>query len=613
MGIFRKIRDYFSTHFAPAFVVILGLVFYLVLMVQQKYLRSEYFQYLLRQSEEEGNLLIDYVQQDLNEMFQELIRQASCIASDSDILQKTRTVLGADSSTRMKSTLSLVDELKKNINTGTAVAIAIGTEEGLLAQYDRLRTADGRIMWSADNLVPFSEMWQEMIRAQKESEERNLPLAQIYRFPDIHPGEGSLPVMHLVLPLTGGKMSAWNSPYMFISTYSLQLLQNSLNKVNLHQEDYALGFLTDQDGNVVLTSNSRKTSASAVPAESTSARTISRDLNYFGWKLNITIDETSMKQYVDRLFEKAYRIHQLVLALILLGTLLLLYRMLRPVGMLSQAMKQAEHGDYRSQVEVRGRNEIWQVAQEYNRMIEKIQEKNEEVREQHQTALRSIAQQHEAEREALESQINAHFICNTLGCINYEAMEAGDHEVSLLIKKLSNILRYTFDQKHQEVVIAQEIAWVDQYLYLQRMRREDLFDYEISFPDVYEQWPCCKLMFQPFVENSIIHGFERMQNGGMIRISADTDMDEGRLRIVIEDNGCGISGEKKTVIEHILADKGRTPEYHAGTGIGIHNVVTRMSMFYGDRFEVAMETEEGKGTRFIFLLPLPDLTGEEAE
>lgn len=130
------------------------------------------------------------------------------------------------------------------------------------------------------------------------------------------------------------------------------------------------------------------------------------------------------------------------------------------------------------------------------------------VEEQHGEIIESMKMKRRAEREALESQINAHFICNTLNAINYEAMDNGDFKVSLLLKKLSNILRYTFDQKHQNVYMFQEISWIEQYLFLQKERMGSAFDYEIQFDSDYDNWPCRKLMLQPFVENSILHGLE---------------------------------------------------------------------------------------------------------
>ena len=145
-------------------------------------------------------------------------------------------------------------------------------------------------------------------------------------------------------------------------------------------------------------------------------------------------------------------------------------------------------------IKIEGAHEIWQLAQEYNRMVDQLSEKEKEVEKQHQLAMISLERQYQAEWEALESQINAHFICNTLGIINYEAIENGNDKVSVMIRKLSNILRYTFDQKRQEVFFRQEVAWIEQYLYLQKARFEDLFNYEISYDEIYGDWPCCKLM-----------------------------------------------------------------------------------------------------------------------
>lgn len=134
---------------------------------------------------------------------------------------------------------------------------------------------------------------------------------------------------------------------------------------------------------------------------------------------------------------------------------------------------------------------------------------------------------------------------------------------------------------------------------------ETVFDYEITFPDVYGQWPCCKLMFQPFVENSILHGFEGRESGGFIRIQGE--MEEERLKIVIEDNGCGMDPDTEKVIQKILHDEEEgVLESGRRTGIGIKNVVTRMRMFYGSRMGVEMETAQGKGTRFVFRIPIPE-------
>lgn len=202
----------------------------------------------------------------------------------------------------------------------------------------------------------------------------------------------------------------------------------------------------------------------------------------------------------------------------------------------------------------------------------------------------------------METQINAHFLCNTLGTINYEAIEAGNRKVSLLIKKLSNILRYTFDQKCQNVYMSQEFAWIEQYLYLQKARFEDAFDYEIDLQEEYDMWPCCKLMLQPFVENAIIHGFKGREIGGMLKIMAKGQGEY--IKIVINDNGYGIPEEREKAIQEII--KGNDVSDDLRIGIGIRNVVARIHIFYGDSAQISLWSKEGEGTKFEFLLPYPE-------
>ena len=170
-------------------------------------------------------------------------------------------------------------------------------------------------------------------------------------------------------------------------------------------------------------------------------------------------------------------------------------------------------------------------------MAETLERQYKEIRRYYREKNLSIRQKNKAEKEALESQINAHFLCNTLTAINYNAIDNEDYEVANLLKKLSNMLSYTFSRKLGTVSLGQELRWVEQYLYLQKFRLMDVFDYEIEFQEEYGEWPCCKLFIQPFVENSILHGFEGRESGGRIRITGH--IDGSRFRLCIEDNGCG--------------------------------------------------------------------------
>ena len=323
------------------------------------------------------------------------------------------------------------------------------------------------------------------------------------------------------------------------------------------------------------------------------------DVENYGWKLHGVIDKAALEANVNKMYSKAMILYLCAILAVMGIAILIIKSILKPVSVISTSIDRVKTGDMQGYISIEGTNEIWQLAREYNEMLCSIQEANVKVEEQHGEIIESMKMKRRAEREALESQINAHFICNTLNAINYEAMDNGDFKVSLLLKKLSNILRYTFDQKHQNVYMFQEISWIEQYLFLQKERMGSAFDYEIQFDSDYDNWPCRKLMLQPFVENSILHGLEGVNKGGFIRITGEGYQEY--LKIVIEDNGCGMTPEVEQIIKEVLENPLLAKQ--KGLGIGISNVVTRMKMYYTEDLKIQLETEERKGCKFTMILP----------
>ena len=321
----------------------------------------------------------------------------------------------------------------------------------------------------------------------------------------------------------------------------------------------------------------------------------------YQWTLHAVIDEQMIRNKVDEMYGHMVFLYVAAILFIMAILFWVTNRILKPVNVISNSIARVKDGDTREQIEIEGTNEIWQLAQEYNEMMKAIQDAKAAVEQQHGQMIESMRMKQRAEREALESQINAHFICNTLNAINYEAIDSGNYKVSVLLKKLSNILRYTFDQKHQNVYMFQEISWIEQYLFLQKERLDQVFTYEIDFDSDYDNWPCRKLMLQPFVENSILHGFEGKEYGGKILIRGYGYKEF--LKIEIEDNGCGMTEEKEQIIQEILDNPMVAKEKEVG--IGISNVITRMRMYYGEEFRVTLDTREGEGSKFIFILPTP--------
>ena len=363
-------------------------------------------------------------------------------------------------------------------------------------------------------------------------------------------------------------------------TYQTSPLASFLRQMNQNQEDYIQAYIEDSSGEIMLHTQGKEYMgiSSRGYQEENQLTGLTAKIGSYGWTLHAVIDEEMLMRKVDAIYGRMVLLYAGAILVILLILFWTTNRLLRPVNIISNSIKRVEDSETREQIAIEGTNEIWQLAQEYNNMLQKIRKAAQEVDEQHDKMIESLKMKQRAEREALESQINAHFICNTLNAINYEAMESGNFKVSILLKKLSNILRYTFDQKHQNVYMFQEISWIEQYLFLQRERLDNAFSYEISFDSDYDNWPCRKLMLQPFVENSIVHGFEGRENGGQIRIIGEGYKEF--LKIVIEDNGQGMIQERKAVIQEILENPMVAKKREVG--IGISNVITRMRMYYGN-------------------------------
>lgn len=607
----RCLREYFATHFAAVFAFYISAAVFVIAFIFMNYLKSEYLHYLREKSYETEDAVMDSMQRNLNESFRELITTGSEVVTDKELLALT---MNADEAVREgtdigSNYLSLYNTLVNYDHLRFVSAVAVVGKDGLICQYDRYKQLK-YTLWGDENQAYVENMAAELFQSIADG---NLPRYMVYLYPHAYP-DLKKKVFHVAYPLTGGVTGIRATEYVVVITYSMEIFDNFLNTVEVPKVKYVRGYITDENGEVIYYNDEKYGEEEVVFfGREDETALISKPLEYFGWTANVIMDETEMKAHVDEIYQKGFALYLLILLIYIVIIIMVMRQLLSPIHSISESLQAAEQGDYNSKIRIEGKNEVWQLAEEYNRMADAIEEKNLEIRRRNEERLQSLKQQYLAEKEALESQINAHFICNTLGCINYEAIEAGNHQVSVLIKKLSNILRYTFDQRCQTVYMFQEIAWVDQYLYLQKNRHETLFDYEIAFPDAYHYWPCCKLMFQPFVENSILHGFKSRKSEpgrGIIRITGEGFGDW--LQVAIEDNGCGMEPDQAAAIEKVLGRKRDISlGSQQGTGIGIRNVVTRMYMFYGEELEIRLKTEAGKGTAFTFRIPLPKQEGRE--
>lgn len=255
------------------------------------------------------------------------------------------------------------------------------------------------------------------------------------------------------------------------------------------------------------------------------------------------------------------------------------------------AMRLTELGNLNVKIEDDTCDEISIIASSYNNMMTTINELMEKTK-------LAVQKQKESEIRSLEAQINPHFLYNTLDSINWMAIEKEEQEISRMIKGLAHILRYSISHSNKMVYLAQELEWLEHYLVLQRNRFNDSFQYFIHPDSSVKEVKIYKLLLQPFVENTIIHGFAGKRTGAELHIRFRL-VDEGYLYIEIEDNGCGMV--ESTIIT--MLNGGDRESAAIGSGIGIRNVIERLQLYYGNKAQCLIESAIGKGTKVSLILP----------
>lgn len=259
---------------------------------------------------------------------------------------------------------------------------------------------------------------------------------------------------------------------------------------------------------------------------------------------------------------------------------------------LVKVMEAAGKGDLSVRVEPEKRMpaEVERISSEFNKMLGRLSramEKEKEAGEKQRTA----------EIAALEAQMNPHFLYNTLDTINWMAIDRDEYEISNSINALANILRYGIDDSNGVVAVRQEQEWLKKYLFLQQTRMKNAFSCEIHVEPEVQDCRIHKLLLQPFVENSIIHGFEGVTRRAFLSVSIGRK--DNSLEAVIYDNGKGIPGR---MVEQM--NSGIFPQSTDKNHIGLENAITRIKMYYGEAGKVAVESREGEFTKISIRIPV---------
>lgn len=236
-----------------------------------------------------------------------------------------------------------------------------------------------------------------------------------------------------------------------------------------------------------------------------------------------------------------------------------------------------------------------------DRLIEKIKEKakvEKQLKDQEMKNLLVENMLKETRLKVLQSQINPHFLFNTLNTIVQTAIIEEADETEKLIESVADILRYSLTAIDSQSSIGAEVEVIKKYAHIQETRFKDRIKFNVEVDDKLRKLPLPGMTLQPLVENAFIHGIEGKEEGGIISLRVYAE--NNKCVIEIDDNGVGMSHER---IEEIIACKTRPSEGHHTSGIGLANVIKRLRTIYNFNDVFSIESKIGEGTKMFIKIP----------
>lgn len=262
----------------------------------------------------------------------------------------------------------------------------------------------------------------------------------------------------------------------------------------------------------------------------------------------------------------------------------------RPVQVLLRSMRKAKEGDFETQIVHRRRDEFGILFDSFNLMVSRIKSLINELYVQ-----RLLKKENQL--KMLASQINAHFIYNTLDSIHWISRIYKVHDISTMIFGLSNYLRISLSDGRDMVTVREAVSLVESYLSVQKVRYQDKFEVSLEVDNELLDKYVLKFVYQPLVENAIYHGIENKRGKG--RLAIRWMRKDGLLCFEVIDDGVGIVPEKLKQIKEALEDNDFTQEEH----FAIKNMNSQIKLAYGEPYGLDLESEPDAGTKVTLIFP----------
>lgn len=382
--------------------------------------------------------------------------------------------------------------------------------------------------------------------------------------------------------------------------YDVFPLRNEENDFSLTNYINLIDSLTETTERLILFNSGSDTEA--VAKEFSEATRIS---NYIS-EMKLTLLDTELKTYESfyrNIIKQSEELIKLGVWLIILMTSILLIltywfssSITKPIHKLTEAANDLSKGKFDTHIKVETNDEIAFLAKTFDRMRVNINNLISEIKLkaqlEHELQQNKILLQ-ESQFRSLQSQINPHFLFNTLNTLSKKAYLEGSEETSDLLVSVAGLLRYNLKRIDRSVTLFEEVAVLRQYFDIQKARFTERLRFHEQIDDSCLSIQIPALTLQPIIENAVIHAVEPKENGGDLFFHIYEECD--CVMIIIEDNGMGMPEETRI---RLLREESVPLEGHS-TGIGFGNVVKRLRLFYGYDDVIDIESRLGVGTKVV--------------
>lgn len=265
---------------------------------------------------------------------------------------------------------------------------------------------------------------------------------------------------------------------------------------------------------------------------------------------------------------------------------------------LSRHMSKVGAGSWEATLEIDGKDEVALLSRQFNALVRNVNDLIYEVNETNRQKSLIEQRQNEIKFKMLASQINPHFLFNSLESIRMEAHIRKQDDIAEAVWMLSTLLRSSLEAGNGTIALREELERVRCYLDLQKFRYEERLTYRLNIDPRIERTLVPPLIIQPLIENAIIHGLDNRIEGVVIEVDAVEV--PGGVQVKVYDNGAGFTTERLARIKEELVS---SADDQVGQRIGLHNVNDRLVVLYGASSALQIESEPGRGTRITFFIP----------